>query len=224
MKKNKKSLSDQVLQNIQKRHLRPIPRWEFLVKNYLLWLLYLLSIFIGGLAFSTLIYMFKSNDWDLYYFPYFWLLSLLLFIAFAYFIFSKTKKAYRLELPKIILFALFLSLALGSLLSLFNLGQKFDSLLAKDLPLYRRVAPMKTQVWTNSSAGRLSGTITQIISPNSFELTDFSGNQWTIDIQKAIIRPSIDISLGREIKITGLLQGDIFVANEIKPWSGRLSN
>lgn len=224
MKKNKKSLSDQVLKNIQSRHLRPIPRWEFIAKNYSLWLLYILSIFTGALAFSTLIFMFESNDWDLYFFPYFWLLSLFLFIAFAYFLFSKTKRAYRLELPKIILFAIFLSLALGFFLSLFNLGQKIDNLLAKDVPLYRRVAPMKTQVWTNPGAGRLSGTITKIISPRLFELTDFSGDLWTIDIQKAMIRPSIDISLGRKIKITGLLQGNIFIASDIRPWSRRQSN
>ena len=61
----KKSISKKILQKIRKEQIKPKPKWEFLLKNYVFWGAFILSIIVGGLASSVAIFRLVNNDWDI---------------------------------------------------------------------------------------------------------------------------------------------------------------
>ena len=82
-------ISRDVLKTIEEKHIKPKPRWTFLLKDYAIWILGAFSLIVGSLAFSVIIYMLKNNDWEVYRhlsgslpgfvvitMPYFWLIFL----------------------------------------------------------------------------------------------------------------------------------------------------
>src|SRR3989344_8809285 len=101
-------LGHKIIETIKDEGLRPKPRWQFLLKNYVLWGLTLLAILIGSLSFAVIIYMFVNSDWEVYalvadnitayvflILPYFWILFLALFALVAYYNLRHTKNGYR---------------------------------------------------------------------------------------------------------------------------------
>ena len=78
------NIAKKVLEQIKSKGILPKPRWRFLLKDYLIWLFFGLTIIVGSLASSIIIFMVRSNDWDLYnrlhlpFFlktlPYFWII------------------------------------------------------------------------------------------------------------------------------------------------------
>jgi len=64
----KKSLSGEVLEKIQQEKIKPKPKWEFTLKNIILGAVFSLSVIIGSLISSVLIYMLVNSDWDLHHY------------------------------------------------------------------------------------------------------------------------------------------------------------
>jgi hypothetical protein len=216
-----KSASDKAIEVISKNHLSPIPAWEFRLRDWGVWLFWGLAVVTGGVAVAVTDYMMKSNDWDLYYVPYFWLLGFLTSMGLAYFGFRKTKKGYRYGMLKIAIWEIGLSLILGVMLAGVGAGSKIDAILAKDIPGYRQIVPLKTQQWTRPEEGFLSGVITRVNTNNKVEIRDFDGKSWNIDVSGAIIRGRVILKPGEEVKIIGhLVAKGQFAATEIRPWAG----
>lgn len=223
--KKEKNASKKTLEIINKKQIKPIPAWEFTIKNWLIWLACFFSIFVGALAFSVSIYMTQSNDWDLYYFPYFWLGIIIILTTTSYISYRKTKKGYKLEFLKLLGIVLGLSLVIGLTFSAFNIGQKIDTLLANDIPIYRQIAPMKYQIWIQPEQGMLAGKIISV-NDNYLEIIDFNGKRWQIKIgPQTTIKMRVSLINGTEIKILGKkIDEPTFTAEEIRPWLNRFGN
>jgi heme/copper-type cytochrome/quinol oxidase subunit 2 len=101
-------LSQKVLETIKDKHLKPKPKWEFMLKNYIIWILSITSLVVGSFAFAVIIYMVRNSNWDLYQnlsgnllglilasLPYFWFIFLIIFILISYYNFRHTKSGYR---------------------------------------------------------------------------------------------------------------------------------
>ncbi|MBU1118078.1 hypothetical protein KKD37_03890 [Patescibacteria group bacterium] len=220
MKKNK-SISDQVLTSITQKKLRPIPKWEFVAKTWILWFGLIISLVLLILGFGLSIFGFIDNV----IVPYLWLLIAIIFFILSYFLFEKTKKAYRFD-KKIILFLIvLLGLGIGGILFKTGLANRIDRGLETRSTYYRQIVPMKLQAWSNPQAGYLSGTITKIIAPDSFELTDFSQKVWTITSKNSQTEVRITPKIGVEVKLIGSQTAATkFTADEIRPWQGRRQN
>jgi len=85
--KKKTNISDKALELINQQKLKPIPRWEFVVKSWGLWMgfgasLVLLALGIGiswfGLAGNIIV-------------PHLWLLVAIVFVVLAYLLFFRRK-------------------------------------------------------------------------------------------------------------------------------------
>jgi len=57
------NLSKNVLEQIREEHLKPKPRWEFIMKNYFFWLFFALFAIAGSIAVSVTIFMITDHDW-----------------------------------------------------------------------------------------------------------------------------------------------------------------
>lgn len=217
MKKQIK-ISDKALKLINQNLIKPIPKWEFVVKNWGLWfgsIISLIILIVGiGITWFGLV--------DNIIVPYLWIFIAIIFSFFSYLFFENTKKAYHYKKWQIIIFIIVIGIIIGGILFKTGVANSIDKELEKKSTYYRQVVPIKVQTWTNPEAGYLSGTIIEIIDDNNFKIKDFNGKTWTVNIQNALIKGRIQIENGQEIKLLGTQKdNNNFTVEEVRPWSGQ---
>lgn len=213
--KKKNSISDTTLKLINKKHLKPIPRWEFIAKNWGLWTALILCLLLLVLGFALSIFGVVDNI----IVPYLWLFIAIIFFVLSYLLFQKTKRAYHFPRWQVIVAMVALAFILGTTFFKMGLARRLDSSLENRLPLYRHVVPMKLQAWSRPELGYLSGTISKIIDDSNFEITDFSGKSWQISGSNSTIKGRLRLDVGTEVKIIGSQSGkNTFIFSEIRPW------
>lgn len=219
--KKKTNISDKALKLINKKQIKPIPKWEFVVKNWGLWLgfgicLILLVLGVGvswfGLAGNIII-------------PYIWLFIAVIFLVLSFLLFEKTKKAYRLNKSLVLIFIIIIAITIGGIIFKTGMANRIDKGLGARSIYYRQMVPIRIQAWSNPEQGYLSGIIINLTNNNKFEIKDFSGNIWKITGQNPLIRGRVVMDEGQEIKLIGTqTNGNNFIVDEIRPWNGMGQN
>lgn len=213
---NRKNLTEQILETIKKKRIKPRPRWEFLLKDYSIWLAGIISLLVGSLAFSVIIHMFKNNDWNLYKYisdgflsfvlvtlPYFWVIFLAIFILLVYYNFKNTKGGYKYKLPVVILASVIISIVLGTLLYDIGIGQTIDEILSEQISFYNRFINPRRAMWVRPEEGLLAGMVVSVTDSEHFEVQDINGKVWEIDATQAITATEAEINVSGRIKIIG---------------------
>lgn len=227
------NFAENLLEKMKVDKIAPKPRWHFLLKNYVVWILGALSLFIGSLAMSVIIYLLKYNDWEMGFktdggfwafflitLPYFWIVFLGLFVLVLYYNIKHTKSGYKYPALYIVIFAILSSVILGELFFLLGLGQKIDDVLGQKAPLYAEVFNPQLDFWFQPEKGRLAGLA--VISEGKMSVVDPSGKVWEIattseTLENALLLPGQPINLIGEAS-----SGDVFTADAIKtPGPGR---
>ena len=228
----KEDFTKKILNKIKKNKIKPKARWEFLLKNYSFWFSGLLSLFIGALAFSVIIFIIRNNDWDLFQYagkslgvfvlatlPYFWLLSLILFLAVAYYYYKHTKKGYHYKMSLIVTLVLILSVCLGTLFYSVGFGQALEQTFSKRMPFYKHMMGTSRNFWLKAEEGRLAGMVTEIKTSDFFVLKDLNDKYWDVDARAAMQKGMIEIRSGNQIKILGKqVENNKFEAELIVPF------
>ncbi|MEI7695963.1 MAG: hypothetical protein WCI64_10010 [Chlorobium sp.] len=228
-----------VLEEIEKRHAVPIPRWRVFLKRFSFWLLAAISVVTGSIAMATALYVFFDNDFAVDHhnihqlfvenplladiitsIPYVWLVALALFTLVAFFGFRHTKKGYRYSAPKVIASSLLASLLLSLCLNTLDVGGYIHRYLVENVHVYNNLVFANEQRWTNSQKGLLGGKVILVDKSNSFiTLRDFRKGIWRVDIATADVHPKTRIVSGRYLKITGITTGTrTFKAISIQNW------
>jgi len=219
--KKKINISRQTLALIKSQHIKPIPKWEFIVKNWSLWTGLVLCLILLVVGFALSIFGVVDNV----IVPYLWLFIAVIFFIFSYFLFEKTKGAYHFPRHQVILAIIAIALILGGVFFKIGLANRLDHSLENNFPGYRQMVPMRIQAWSQPQSGYLSGTITKIIDANNFELSDFSEKTWNISGQDILVRGLVTLTPGEKIKLIGTQTGaNSFSVSEIRPWMGRGQN
>ncbi|MFA6519030.1 MAG: hypothetical protein WCV93_05290 [Candidatus Shapirobacteria bacterium] len=217
--KKKKNISDETLELIKQQKIKPISRWEFVIRNWVL--------VFGLMGCLVLLVLGFGLSWfglvDNIIVPYLWLVVVVVFLVLSFSLFEMTKKAYRFQKWQVVMFMVIIGLVLGG--GLFRIGwaNRIDRGLETNLPYYRHVVPIKIETWSRPEAGYLSGTI---IGTNKsyFEIKDFAGKIWTIG-GDPLIRGRVQMIVGEEIKLIGKQTGtNSFVVDEVRPWDGMGKN
>lgn len=224
--------ASEILKNIEKKRIRPKSRWIFLVKDCLIWALFVLTTLIGAVAVGVIIFIINDNDWDIYrylekniwsYFlilvPYFWIIILVLFSLLAYFNYMHTRKGYLLNPYLVIFSSILFSIILGWILFNNGIGEKIDKIFAQKVPYYKNTEMHKNVFWNNPEKGLLAGEIIEIEDKNSFTLKDLEKNSWNIVGDNILWKEKVLGIKGEKIKIIGKIKnGRVFDAKEIRPW------
>jgi heme/copper-type cytochrome/quinol oxidase subunit 2 len=227
-----KNLSEEILEKIKKDRIKPKSKWQFALKDYVVWLVFVISIVFGSLSFSTILHFWEMSDWDAYYrvndnflafialtMPYFWLVCFLLFIFISYFYLKHTRSGYKYEFIKVVALNLALSLVFGCILYSFGAGRQIDEEFARRSPFYNDLRTRQAYVWLNPERGVIIGKIMDIKSNGDiFELDDPQQIVWTVDASNANYPQGFIIQRGFMIKVFGK-KGDnnFFSADEIRP-------
>lgn len=228
-----KDFGKKVLDTIKQEKIKPKPRWEFLLKDYFLWALFLVAVFVGSISVSIIIFVFQSEILDrpappqghpmdslIFSIPYFWLLVLALFLVIAYFNFRYTKSGYRYNALKVFLASIVLSIIFGAALHVIGLSHRAERATYDRIPLYKNIMEHRAQKMISPEDGHLGGIF--INKTEEFiELKAFDGKIWQVDvssleeeeISEILFEPGIRIMiLGEQIS------DNEFLANELMMW------
>lgn len=210
----KPSLSQKILNTIKSRRISPKPRWEFLLKNYIIWAFFTVAIIIGSLATSVIIFMILNDGWGdlgnlspraaiLANIPYFWLALLALFLVVAYYNIKHTKKGYKYNPYLIILASVVISIGLGIVVYSQGVGEELEEVFYQQLPFYKQLSHQRGRLWAAPIQGRLAGVIIESNNETELFLRDFEGKIWTVKLKNLQFRPGEPVQPGDRLKITG---------------------
>ncbi len=235
MTNKKNSFSDSILKKIQSEEIKQRPAWHFWMKNAF-WIIFALSAFIGGRAIGVIAMVLSETDLPFFMeahgpfmhhitniLPFFWILFFLLFLLLANYGLHHTKKGYKLSMAKLISINLITSIIIGGGAFLLNDGERFEELVHKNAPVFRKLEDNRRQIWSNPDEGRIAGTILIIENESILILDDFNKSTWVINYSDAKMRRSFDLRTGIKISIIGentsQTQNTLtFTANKISPW------
>lgn len=224
-----KNVSQQVVNQIKQKHLKPKPRWQFVIKDTIFWSTFVLSIGVGAVAFSGFLYRITSSDWSIYQqlgrgpiphffltLPYLWIALMVGFSILAIYNFRHTKKGYRHKPIIIITVSLVSGIALGTVLFLVGGGHQVDHQLFGRQPMAKVFYEKRLKHWQQPEKGLLSGEIVELESSDWLILEDLVGEEWHVVYRKDISSPLIIV--GTEVKIVGEIIGEQqFEAERIRP-------
>lgn len=218
-KNKQENLCQCVLDKIKSEKIAPKPRWRFLLKDYSILVLIMVSLVIGGVAVAVVIYMVKTNDWDLYSeisgsmlgfaiasMPYLWLIFLSLFIFAADYNFKHTKKGYKYGIEIISVASICTSVLLGIFFYNFGIGQVIDEIFSKNVPVYSKLFDPRAKMWSNPEKGLLVGVVIEVKNKERFMIEDFGRKKWNIIVienTKFRQMPTEFIQNGEKLKMLG---------------------
>ena len=230
----KDKLTQKIFEKIEEEEITPKPRWQFLLKNYAVWTVGILSVLIGGVAVSVIIFSLVFGEWEVAkrasggvfqhavaVMPYLWIICLGLFVFVANYHFKHTKAGYRYRLVTIVSVSIFISIILGAGLYLTGIAGCIDKEAGKFVPMYHNVAERRVAMWSQPEKGLLAGNNIMMIGDESkdFTMMDFNKKKWHIrghrldSIHKVILEES------DTVQIVGLLiEDEIFEACALAPW------
>src|SRR4030043_1082771 len=228
-------LGKRVLEKIKEEKIEPKPRWHFLLKNYIFWLAFFLSVVIGALAFCVILTLFFDNDWDIYKYlglsplqyilislPYFWAIALILFSTLAYFYYRRTERGYCCGAFLVVFASIAASVLLGIFFHLTGLGRTIDHTFSEKYPFYEKIlcCNHRRDIWNQPERGLLGGKYLEEKNPEIFLLEDFGGEIWEVEEDEDIIfKNNLILRRMDLIKIIGEKKKErLFHAFEIRPW------
>ncbi len=228
-----KTITQKAIEKINNENIKPKAKWQFLLKNNLLWLMSALVIFVGSLATSVTVFLLTDNDWDTYQYtdknllesillslPYFWLLIIIIFIFLAYYNVRHTTEGYKYKAFIIILISVISSVIIGTIMFNAGIGLKIDKVSSMNIPYYNNLVQHKTDMWVRPNNGLLAGKINGVKN-DQLVLIDFNNKKWIIEINSStLVRGRSKLQSGEEIKLIGKIniETNNFTADEIRPW------
>ncbi len=226
--------STKLINRIKSEGVQPIPKWQFVSKQWFVWSIFVMSLVFGALAFSVILYSIQQTDFVLLshlthskiefllgLLPFFWLFGLLLFLVFSIYAIQYSKKAYKLTLAKLVGWSAAMSILLGTMFFIGGGACKLEEAFASNLSIYQGLEQHKVKIWNNPEEGLLSGVIVTVGS-EQFELKDLRNKIWTIKYPDAWIAPIVNLENDARIKLIGKkIDEQLFIAKEIRPWGGQ---
>jgi len=232
MNMKKQNIGQNVLRVLREKRIRPKPRWEFLLKDYIIWGAGIISVLVGALSFAVILYMVVNNDWDIYQYttnslagyifstlPYYWLLFLSIFIILAYFNIRRTKKGYKYGLSLIIIASIGASVILGTVFYGVGLGRAIDNEFSQRIPIYQKFIQRNPKLWLKPGRGIIAGEVIDVMDEYNFRLKDLKENNWQVNSESVRYKLMLDIAIGDKIIVIGSkLTDNEFKAMMIRPW------
>lgn len=212
------SLMERVLHRIDTEDLSPKAKWVFMVRNGGFWVLGVVSIVVGALAFSAALFEIENADWLLFpathsnflsFFletaPFWWAFVLLLFVGLGYENIRHTKRGYRYPLSLIVAGAILTSVTIGTVLYAAGLGERVEEGFGDHPPFYRPIIMVERSGWEHPENGVLGGTVLSASSTlATFTLQDFSGVVWTVDDDDLGPPDLTAVARGGEVRVVGV--------------------
>ncbi len=199
--------TEEILKRIEDAGVRPIPRNYFSLRNIGMWLLAALSVTVGSLAVSSIIFRLVNIPRVLppgvgtlelplivRLMPFLWIALMLLFSYLAFREIRATKRGYRYELSTLVLGLLLASTVLGVAFYATGVGARLDLFTARHAPFVAQLEHEQREQWMRPERGFLVGIITST-STDHFVIVDPKRTQWTVLIENDLDMRSIQSAM-----------------------------
>jgi uncharacterized membrane protein len=220
---------ESILQKIKADNIAPKPKWVFRLKDSLVWILGILSLLLGAIATSLVVYFSENESLPTYrragggliksllmVIPVFWLVCLLLFGVSVYYYIRHTKKGYKYSNWHIFLMISVFTVFIAAMFSVSRLNEKIEEVVSRRAPYYDTFINPNLNFWSNPEEGRLSGMVIEKISDDHYLLVNKSQEAWTV--VKTIKTAEDDLQLERPVRLIGEKTGDReFIIKEVLP-------
>lgn len=230
-----KDFSKDILHTIEQEQIAPRPRWVFLMRQ-LAWIGgFLLSVLIGGVAVSVILFSLSDIDsgagrmmrmhpgsFLMTYLPYVWVLTLVAFGIVAYYDMRNIKGIYRYRAIAVLGVGILASVIIGGLLHAAGAGRIAERRFAQAIPQYQGLDSRKMHLWMRPQEGMLAGRIVSGSATSTFMLQDFTGTQWTVDASDAEYHGGVSDGADVRVRVAGSIERPgVFRATDIFPWERR---
>jgi len=220
-----------IINKIVKEKIKPKSKWQFFLRDWVIWGVGVFSLIVGSLSFAVIIYLLRYNDWSVYLqisdslagfilltLPYFWLVFLAFFIFVVYYNIKHTKKGYRYSLPVVLVISVFISVMLGGLFFQVGLGRAIDDVLGEKAPLYTKLFNRKILYMSEPDKGRLAGMVVSRVSDSEFLLLDIKEHEWTIFCKGERALSTDIVVVSKPVSLVGeKISENVFQARRIIP-------
>jgi hypothetical protein len=224
-------IGQKVVDIIKNKKIRPIGRWQFVLKDVFMWALGALALVFSALAFSVMLFLLNNIDLSLSTYikvstwhlllntlPYFWIFFVSILIFIIYFQVRHTKKGYRYPLWLIVTASILGSAFLGSGFAVAGLGEKLDEALSYQAPFYQEVINPQMSFWSSPQNGRLLGMVTGVGEGTDVTLIDNNGKLWKVYLDPA--KNAVFIEEYRPARFLGKqVSENEFVAEKVLPFA-----
>ncbi len=228
-------ISRETLIKIREQGIVPRAKGYFILKSSTVWALFIVSIVLGSMAASAVIFQIKNVEWELFnhfrnsisefiilFIPYLWGLFMIGFSIVAYYYFRQTQGGYRYHAFTIVALSVLISILGGIGFYATGVSERMESIFEERLPFYKGITFHNRVVWMSPDKGLLAGKIVDISKEGMFILKDLDGNEWHVTANDAKWRGRLRPSRDLEIKIIGTrTDKESFEAREVRPWHGR---
>ncbi|MEZ6209245.1 MAG: hypothetical protein R3B64_01595 [Candidatus Paceibacterota bacterium] len=216
----KENNTNKIMQNIIDRDIKPLPKWKFVLQNYILYIISVFSVLVGAIAVATMIFSIDNYKWQYYrlvnnnFFsfiigalPLIWIILLIVFSGIAINRLRATKKGYRHSVAFYTLIITFVSILLGIITFYLGLGNYFDSVMEKGISSYKGAEERMGLVWNDPDDGRLMGII---IKKNDETITimDTDSQVWEVYIDTLLGKSLNVIENNDLVRIIGFIEKD----------------
>lgn len=229
-------LSSSVLDRISREHVTQVPRWQFLLSEYTIWVVWAASILVGAVAFSVMLFVLMHSGFafveathsDTLHFlievmPYLWILVFIGTGLIAQYYLRNTKHGYKFTLWQILLSSILFSLIGGVALHVLGVGYLVDTQVGRSFAFYPALEKMETRIWQAPQSGRLVGKYqagSEIDSSVMFK--DVEGGFWTLSTLELNPIDMHNLYSGDKVRVLGIVSSttkDHFHGCAVFPWS-----
>ncbi len=226
--------TNKVLRTIAEKEIAPKPKWHFLLRNYAIWSLLIISIIIGTVSVGIMIALLTNYDLDIYGYlgrsplendlmaiPYFWITILLLTVWLIYRNYRVVGRGYRHNMYTVVVLTMLLNILGGTILFVSGFSPLVDNFLLNRLPFYNELIKSPTSDWSLPDHGLLGGKIISVGNAGAFSLAGLDGKIWRIQQTASTTRPNDwQPKIGLAVKLIGQERNDqIFEVRILRPWN-----
>jgi hypothetical protein len=213
-------LERKILDEIERRKLKPKPALYFLARRSMFWLLTMLSVLLGGISMAVALFAmqdyaatggrgFSDMPFDdiLTSLPVVWLIVVPLLMVSAVFSLRHTRRGYRFRAVSVLALVTGASVLLGLALHAADAGRLTHEFLAARVPSYAAYTHVPYAEWSRPDNGYLGGEVLAVEGSARLRLKAFDGLEWTVDISTARIDVSGPLADEGDIAIRGTRTG-----------------
>jgi len=217
----KNNIREEILNKIEKGEIKKKIKLQFVLRQYFVWLLAAMSIIIGSISTSIIIFSLVNSreiGGFLQAIPLIWVIVLIIFLATTYYNVRHTRKGYRYNFWIIFILSILISIVVGIGIFVFKGSSHIDQKIDNSFPSYKGVSGKMQDLWVSPDKGLLAGEVL-VLRGDVLSIRDFGDNEWSIDIENISNFEKNLIKDLDEVRVVGKRVGDrTFEACTVTPW------
>lgn len=176
-KETSENVKDAVLKRLEADAVAPRPKLHFLLKNYVFWSLWGVTLLMGAFASAAIIFQATHAGWEMYevthdnfitflmnVLPFVWVVLLIAMVGLGYYNMRHTKCGYRYSLLAVIGVSVATSIVGGAVLHAAGVGRAVDEQIGRYVPFHKPVSIIQREIWSHPERGLVAGEVKHIAS------------------------------------------------------------